>query len=91
MASEIIELEEGVWAQVTATDKDGSIFHKIGAGKVVYIESDTFPTVYDANVPIMEQTSQGDTFPYYGVATGDDIYAISLSGSAVITKSPKGV
>lgn len=91
MASEVIELEEGVWTQVTTTDKDGSIFHKSGIGKVVYIESATLPTVYDANVPIMEQTLQGDTWPYYGVAAGDNVYAISLNGVSVITKSPKGV
>lgn len=90
MASETIELEEGVWTQVTETDKDGSIFHKSGTGKVIYIESDTPPTVYDANVPIMEQTSQGDTFPYYGVAASDSVYAYSLNGASVITKSPKG-
>ena len=55
MASQIIELEQGVWTQVTNTDKDGSIFHKSGSGKVVYVESPTVPTVYDESVPIMER------------------------------------
>lgn len=90
MASEIIELEQGVWTQVTDADKDGSIFHKSGGGKVVYIESATLPTVYDENVPTMEETIRGESWPYYDVAAGDNVYAISLNGASVITKSPKG-
>ena len=90
MASEIIELEQGVWTQVTNTDKDGSIFHKSGSGKVVYVESPTVPTVYDESVPIMEETLRGESWPYYDVAAADNVYAYSLTDNAVITKSPRG-
>ena len=90
MASEIIELSEGVWTQVTTTDKEGSIRHKSGEGVIIYLESAALPTVFDADTPDMEQTYRGDTFPYYGIAAGENMYAYSLNGDSVIVKSPKG-
>lgn len=90
MASTLISIPEGVWTQVTTTDKEGSIRHKSGTSVVLYLEAPTPPVTFDANTPDMEQTYKGDDFPYYGIAAGDNMYAYSLTGDSVIVKSPKG-
>ena len=90
MASEIIELEQGVWTQVTDADKDGSIYHRDGRSIVVYLEASAPPTGLGGNTPVMETTQKGQSFPYYGVAAGDNIYALAVTDNAKLVKSPKG-
>lgn len=90
MASTIINLPQGVWTQVTTTDKEGSIRHKHGESVVLYLEASTAPTTFDENTPDMEQTYKGDGFPYWGVASGEFVFAYSLNGDSELVVSPSG-
>lgn len=89
MTSTVIAVPQGVWTQVT-TNSDGSIRHKSGTSKVVYLESATAPTTFDGDTPDMEQTYKGDDFPYWDVAAGEFVFAYSINGDSELVVSPSG-
>lgn len=89
MASTIISAPKGVWTQVT-TSSDGSIRHKSGTGKVIYVEAATAPTSFDDNTPDMEHTYKGDSWPYWGIADGEFVFAYSLNSDSELVVAPKG-
>lgn len=90
MSSTLIPLAQGVWTQITTTDKDGSIRHHSGAGQVIYTESLNQPIGLTPSTPIMESTSKGESFTYWGVSASAFIWAYAISGDSSITVTPKG-
>lgn len=88
MASSIIALAPGAWVQVTTTDKEGSILHKSG-GTVVYVEAAAPPAIVEP-IATIKTTLPGDEFQYYGIAAGDNLYALAVNDTAEIVKAPRG-
>ena len=91
MSSTLIPLTQGVWTQITTTDKDGSIRHHSGKTKVVYLEAPTAPTGFSTATPVMESTIKDEIFSYWGVSSSDFVWAYAISSDASISVSPKGV
>lgn len=91
MSSILIPLTQGVWTQITTTDKDGSIRHQSGAGQVVYTEALNQPIGLTPSTPVMESTIKGESFIYWGVTTSAFVWAYAVSDDASITVTPKGV
>ncbi len=90
MSSTLIPLAQGVWTQVTTTDKDGSIRHQFGAGQVIYTEAPNQPTGFTPATPVMEATIKGGSVTYWGVPASDFVWAYAISGEASITVTPTG-
>lgn len=90
MASSLIGLPKGVWTQITTTDKEGSVFQKLGSTKVVYLEAEEAPITFDTLTPVMAATTKGEQLSYYGVAAAEFIFAYAIFGDAEVTVSPKG-
>ena len=83
MSSQQVSLTQGQWIQITTTDKDGSIRHHSGQ-RVVYLESATIPPAFSPATPVMETTTIGDSWSYFGVASSDFVWALAISSDAVI-------
>lgn len=90
MSSTLITLTKGVWTQITTANKDGSIRHQSGNTSVVYLESPTAPTEFSTATPVMESTTKGESFIYWGVTASDFVWAYAISGDSSITVTPKG-
>lgn len=91
MSSAQIALPQGVWTQITTTDKQGSIRHHQGGSKVIYIEAPVIPVGFDPSSPTMETTIKGEGWPYYGVAATDFVWAYSITDDSIIVVSPAEV
>lgn len=89
MASSVIEVGTGAWTQVSTTDKEGSIRHKSG-GKVIYVEAAAPPATVEP-IATIKTTLPGDEFQYYGIAAGDNLYALAVNDAAEIVKAPRGI
>lgn len=90
MASTIVNISKGVWTEVTDT-KNGSIRHIRGQSIVMYVESSTTPVDWDENTPTMEETTQGEQFPYWGVNDGEKVYAYAVNDDCDISFTPAEV
>ncbi len=78
------------WTQITTADKSGSIYHKSGNDKIVYVEAETTPPDYTAGSPILDITSKHESLTYFNVPTLDFIWAWSES-DAIASVTPVGV
>ena len=90
MASVQLSLTKGAWVQVTIESNDGSIRHQSGDTRVVYLESDSAPALFNELTPTMQSTSKGEAFPYYTVKDGEFVYAYAINSDAVIAVTPGG-
>ncbi len=85
MSSIQIQLPAQTWVQITTADKQGSIRQQSGNGTVIYTESPTEPATQSTSTPVMEETTKGENFVYYGVSDTNFIWAYSISEDSVIT------
>lgn len=84
MASVLIELPANTWVQVTTGSASGSVRHKEGLATIVYVESASQPVGYSEDTPVMEETRERDTWPYFSVASGEFIWAWSSRPAEVV-------
>lgn len=90
MASVQIELEQGVWKQVTTSEVEGSIYHTHGDTRVIYLEAPTTPTGFNDSTPVSGYSDINTELPFYGIAAADFIFAYAVNGDAKITLTPVG-
>lgn len=90
MPSSLKSIPQGVWTQVTTTDKSGEVLHFSGGSGVAYTESVSQPVGYDINTPVSRSTNLRDEFSYYNIAASDFLWAYAISGSVILTVTPGG-
>ena len=88
MASTQANLLQGVWTQLTTTDKNGEVFHLSGHSGVIYLEQTAQPTVTDTTTPTSRVTMERDGFSYYSVAASEFLWAYAINGNVTLTVTP---
>lgn len=86
----LIQVPQGVWTQLTTTDKDGSVFHKNGKEPVYYVEAAVSPVGFDANTPISEVSTLQRSFTYFRIDILNFLWAFCAEGDAALTVTPAG-
>lgn len=87
MASTLIEIPANTWGEIPI--KEGSIHHKDGNGRALFVEAVSAPA-FNTDTPTMKTTSKGDDFQVFGVADTDSIWCYALNERAEIVYSPRG-
>lgn len=87
MSSRNIDLPVGVWTVITTGETSGSIRHRSG-GSVVYTEQAEVPESFGVETPTLETSNPNSNFPYWGIASGEFLYALALNESSKITVTP---
>lgn len=88
MPSQLINLTQEVWTQIT-TSADGIIRHHEGKTKIVYVVATSIVAALDPATAVMRDTIIGTEIPYSGIPAGSFIWAYAISGNAnvVVTSS----
>jgi len=84
------QVPEGVWTQLTTTDKDGEVFHKNGSSQIYYVEAAVIPVGFDSDTPVSMITELHESFTYYRIATADFLWAYNPKEDAAVTVTPAG-
>jgi hypothetical protein len=89
MPSQLINLTQEVWTQITTSSADGSIRHHEGKTKVVYVVAASIDSELDTTTSVMRDTIIGAEIPYSGIPSGSFVwaYAISSNAKVVVTSS----
>lgn len=88
MASTQHDLVEGVWAQLTTTDKAGEVFHLDGESQVIYSESAAQPVGHDSLTPTSRSTGFRSGFYYREISDDDLLWGLALTGNVTLTVTP---
>lgn len=86
----LIQVPQGVWTQLTTTDKDGSVFHKNGTSPVYYVEAALAPSGFDVNTPVSEISNLQESFTYFSIDSLNFLWAFCVEDNATLTVTPVG-
>jgi hypothetical protein len=90
MSSTLHPLSQGVWTQITTTDKAGEVKHWQGRSQVIYLEATAQPVGQDDTTPVSRTTKLRGDFSYYSIAPAEFLWAYALTGSVTLTVTPAG-
>ena len=83
------ELTQGVWTEITTTDKNGNIAHMSGLGDVIYGQFESQPPAYDPETsPWSWKTNTGDTQIYFDLPATCTVWALALTDNCVVSTAP---
>lgn len=89
MSSRKVQLNSTTWTAVTqAGEVNGSLLKS--KGDAVFTEAAALPTGTIEETPLLDRLNAGKRTPFYGVAAGDLIYGLAITGSATVDVSPQG-
>ncbi len=89
MSSRKVQLSNTTWTAVTqAGEVNGSLL--MSKGDAVFTEAAALPTGTIEETPLLDKLTAGKRTPFYGVAAGDLIYGLAVTGSATVDVSPQG-
>lgn len=85
MASIQIKLTADTWTQVTTNEINALVRQTSGNSSVLYLKSDTLPTGFDVDTPIMASTAKSGSSYFGGVESAEFVYAIAINEDATIS------
>lgn len=88
MASTHVTLTANTWVQITDGEREGFINHQSGTKQVVYTVSETEPVGFSSSSFIASKSILGENVSFYGLRTGQNVYAYCIDGDATLTLSP---
>ncbi|CAH9015408.1 conserved hypothetical protein [Vibrio phage 142E35-1] len=88
MSTEIIQIDDTDWTQITTDNKSGS-YLVIGSNSVYIYQGPTAPTAKAGAAPMMDIVQSSHPKPYCGLG-GEFLFARTVSGIAQLHITPEG-